>query len=77
MAELLPLTHLASLVSEADPENRVTEVGSGLGKALMSIATALCRATLTGHRAEKWFHQFPAPKVPKSRVRPREVWSGP
>lgn len=32
MAELLPLTHLGSLLSKADPENRVTEVGSGVGK---------------------------------------------
>lgn len=39
----------------------------------MSRATAHCRATLTGCWAEKWFHQFPARKIPESRVRPRRT----
>lgn len=43
----------------------------------MSVATAHHRAILTGDRAAKWQHQLPAPKIPESRVPPREVWSGP
>lgn len=80
MAELFLYSHLASLVSEPDPVDGVTDgirVRQGGGEQdQMSIATAHHRAVLSGGGTERWPHWFPALKIPTSRVRCRGAWSG-